>query len=571
MRFPLTSTRSWQRLGIVMLLGTLVFVLSGDVPAKPGTEQTPSEVLRKVLEKPGMETAVSLSSEILRKGLQLLTPKLVDINIQSVSITLGMAPRTEETEKLDQRLKEITERLNGEPNEDLRQRLAIMRQQLEADRQRNQLLVQQNQSMRDILDHHVRAFNYQKSKDEAVLRKMNYTFPADKLVVVVADFSSGDADTGREIADEITHQLNELQKKYGIDVYVLSGEIRPGVIIRSEEMAQDIGRHFPPTTNYVVIWGTMSPRTVGRYRPHLTCIQKISQDQGVSVTFNIELGSEKLPLPTAPVEYEREAYLRFIGTTCAAIPGCYAAHEISRERTPQLDKYYEFLGKDSAEAVQFQKDLEPLTRWTKVRKAMPGSNLRRLSAIAANSPYPRYIVNEKDDSILVLITEATDPSSDQPRPKRFLNENTKKDYLVYMDVTETSNDQYVKFLNASGGNREEGGNQWIKLDPEYRDIYAVSPEQFALTQERLGKYAVIDVNWFGAKAYCRWAGKELPRQDEWRIAASPAGDGLYPWGKEFNGKFCRSGLSDEKLHNGRGRDSPPASNPPLMDKGLRQL
>lgn len=166
-------------------------------------------------------------------------------------------------------------------------------------------------------------------------------------------------------------------------------------------------------------------------------------------------------------------------------------------------------------------------------------------------PYPRYIVNEKDDSILVLITEATDQPSDQPRPKRFLNENTNKEYLVYMDVTETTNDQYVKFLNASGGNRVVGGSPWIKLDPGYRDIHEVTPGRFALTEERLGKYAVIDVNWFGAKAFCQWAGKELPQQEEWTIAARPAGDGSYPWGKEFNGKFCRSGLSDEKLHNGR--------------------
>jgi serine/threonine-protein kinase len=41
---------------------------------------------------------------------------------------------------------------------------------------------------------------------------------------------------------------------------------------------------------------------------------------------------------------------------------------------------------------------------------------------------------------------------------------------------------------------------------------------------------VYDVNWFGAKHYCEWAGKQLPREEEWRLAALPKGSGSYPWG-----------------------------------------
>ena len=101
----------------------------------------------------------------------------------------------------------------------------------------------------------------------------------------------------------------------------------------------------------------------------------------------------------------------------------------------------------------------------------------------------------------------------------------------YMDKYEVTNAQYAAFLNQYGKNTDASGNELLNIDDSY--IHKVGGSYRATSGD--DNHPVVQVSWYGAKAYAEFYGKRLPTEAEWEKAARGGLAGKrYPWGDSIS-------------------------------------
>jgi formylglycine-generating enzyme required for sulfatase activity len=100
----------------------------------------------------------------------------------------------------------------------------------------------------------------------------------------------------------------------------------------------------------------------------------------------------------------------------------------------------------------------------------------------------------------------------------------------YIDQYEVTNQQFASFLNEVG-NKEEAGVSWMNTDNHASQIFLIGDTWQFDTES--AEFPVIDVSWYGARAFCEWRIARLPTETEWEKAARGGLEGnAFPWGND---------------------------------------
>lgn len=116
-----------------------------------------------------------------------------------------------------------------------------------------------------------------------------------------------------------------------------------------------------------------------------------------------------------------------------------------------------------------------------------------------------------------------------------------------IDALPVSWAQYVEFVDDSGYDRQElwhpAGWAWLQRAGLHegrrapRHVTQIGVASGAVLQTRFGQpvrlaglQPVMHLSWWEADAWCRWAGRRLPTEVEWELAACTAGRRGFHWG-----------------------------------------
>lgn len=189
-------------------------------------------------------------------------------------------------------------------------------------------------------------------------------------------------------------------------------------------------------------------------------------------------------------------------------------------RVKDIFGYYE--GKVVLQSVENKKLKDENVLFVKGGKPWLVSKVTR-TAKATNMPIDMSLVPGTTFSFNVTTNEDFFPYPD-------VSGNTIKVDSFLIDKYPVTNEQYYNFVTATG---------YIPSDTT-RYLRHWEYGTFKQGQE---KYPVIYVSFEDMQAYAKWAGKRLPTQAEWQLAAQGTDKRKWPWGDEFHGTCCNSSFN----------------------------
>jgi sulfatase modifying factor 1 len=104
----------------------------------------------------------------------------------------------------------------------------------------------------------------------------------------------------------------------------------------------------------------------------------------------------------------------------------------------------------------------------------------------------------------------------------------------YIGIYAVTNEQFARFLSETRPSAADL-QRWVS----WLDRIVVGPDGSYVGVSGFENHPAINVTWFGAEAYCQWAGLRLPTEIEWEKAARGDDARIFPWGNDWDaGRLC---------------------------------
>jgi formylglycine-generating enzyme required for sulfatase activity len=146
---------------------------------------------------------------------------------------------------------------------------------------------------------------------------------------------------------------------------------------------------------------------------------------------------------------------------------------------------------------------------------------------------PDVVYEPKEKDGMVLVRKAVFVFGAEHEKNLKIEESTQD---FWIDKHPVTNAEYLAFLQRKGVD-----SKWI----DHRGSRIKADAAGALTIEHgYEHHPVTGVSWFGAEAFANDAGKRLPTEQEWELAARGIDGREYPWRGPFSGSFCNTDESE---------------------------